>query len=114
MDEPRDIDNPQPGFWAMRLVRGGPEVGAAIIRRGYAPETDAPDARMECTPRLEAFIDGREVPVHEVWVRHGRAITESEYRFLVADSEWIKRNAPNDPKAHPHKPVDFNKLHIRF
>ena len=114
MNEIRQIDSPAPGYWAIKLVRNGPEVAAAIFLRAYVEETDADDARMERTPYFEAFIDGRQVPVDQVWLRRGRVIPEAEYRYLLSLSAWARDNAPNEPIANPKQAVDLNTLRPIF
>lgn len=104
MKETRDITAPQPGFWMVKLVKHGPEVPASIQRLPVADEPGNP--REDHSTYLAAFINGEPVDTDHVWLRKGRAITEAEYRYQIADQRWCRANAPEQPKADPTKPID--------
>lgn len=87
---------PEPGFWAIRLVRDGPEVPCCILEH----ETRFPG------DRLAAYIMGERCEMHEVWHRRGRAITKADHDFMVADLTWLRTWKPNDPMADPTKAID--------
>lgn len=110
----RHIDTPQPGFWMVRLVKGGPEVPAAIQWELTRHEPGNPTNRMERSPILTARIQGEIVPVEMVWLRRGRPITEAEFRFQIADTEWAKTYAPAEPKANPKAPIDLLQAPLPF
>jgi hypothetical protein len=99
----RIVDQPQPGFFRLRLVRGGPWVCARIyIPCPMDPFTGEPTER----PRLIcAEINGEDVEAHRVW-HFGEPITASEFEFLLAESRWAHRYSPADPKANPRKKID--------
>lgn len=99
-----------PGFFMIRLVRGGAEVPAAIFLVPFVEEGDADDARMEMSPHLEATIRGEPASVGRVAGARGREITEAEYRFQMADHAWLREWAPGDPKANPRRPVDVRAM----
>lgn len=117
---------PVAGFYATRLVRGGPRVavriwfGPAVIDgeeqdRGH-------DWRVEIdgrTDRLERGEDGYTCRValeaDAAWPFCAKEpIAESEYRYLLDHAGWVRAHQPEHPKAHPRKPVDFNALPLRF
>lgn len=101
------------GFYKTRMVRRGPFVAARIghERRPERPEiwhaevngkvvgTPGPNMHTEEIERIMLF---------------GEPITEQEYRFLLADSQWAAKNAPDDPAANPHREIDFNKISPEF
>ncbi len=63
----RAIDAPEPGFFRMKLVRGGPWVPARIFTR---------------LGHLAAEINGQPCDVDRVW-NGGHFISEDDYRALV-------------------------------
>lgn len=117
---------PQEGFYAIKLVRGGPRVavriwfGPAIIdgeeqdrAPGWFVEIDGRTDRWEkddtgyrCRVPLE---------VDRAWPFCAKdPITESEYRYLVAHAGWAREHSPDHPKAQPRKAVDYHSLAPRF
>lgn len=114
----RPIDDPKPGFFKKRLVKGGPFVGARLV---YGPPRDPETGGImeERSWMWEAWENGRLVrapspdPLHagafQIWLS-GTAIDEAEYRFLVADAEWARAHAPGEPIAQPTKPVNLADL----
>ena len=113
----RRIDQPQPGFFSMRLTKGGPLVAARIARecRCTINGEIGHEWRDTCDryPPLMAEIDGEMAEVERVWTS-GREITFAEYRFMLADAEWCRQNAPSDPKARPREAVDFRSMPLPF
>jgi hypothetical protein len=109
--EPRFTAFPVPGFWAVRLANGAPEVGAAIIRRTRRSPDPASQANIqgECN-MLDAFLDGRLVSLDEVWLRRGRTIDEREYQFLLDDRKWARSFRPRAPEANPHDRADLRAM----
>lgn len=114
MDERRDISRPQEGYWLVRLVKKGPLVPAAIIREHTTAEPGNPTNKMERSPTLAAYIAGNPCDIDKVWLRRGAPISEAEYKYQVADGEWARSYAPNDPKAEPNKPIDLLKSRTPF
>lgn len=113
----RPIHQPRPGFFAMRLVKGGAEVGAAIWR-GCRCSVNGPEHhhwRETCDryPPLQAVINGQEAPVQRVW-ESGREIDEAEYEYLTRDAEWARQWAPEDPRAKPDQAADLRKMEPAF
>lgn len=114
----RPVDDPKPGFFRMRLVKGGPFVGAEI-RHGAPRDPETGGIMEERSFMWETIIDGKlardpspdpaQAGVFRVWLS-GEQITEPEYRFLVADAKWARQHAPDDPIAQPTKPVTLADL----
>jgi hypothetical protein len=105
----RAIDRPEPGFFKMRLTRGGPWVPAILYRPcpiEFNPETFQGVDRVY---HLEAEIDGRPVGLDRIW-GYGRRIPMAEYLFLKANSAWVRQYAPHLPEANPRQPIDFDTL----
>ena len=112
----RQMLSPEPGYWLVTLAKGGPRVPAAIIRCQTVVDPDFAENRMDGTrsPFLAAFIAGRPAALEEVWHRRGEVITESEYRFRIADAAWATEHKPDEPIAQPRKPVDWLRAPIPF
>jgi hypothetical protein len=97
-EAPRRIDQPEPGYFAIRLVRKGPRIAAAIeLRRG-----------LWC-----AVINGAPQGWHEDWARApkvervwtGERITKTEYDALLALA-----GIQGHPASTPTKPIDLGSL----
>lgn len=117
---------PVAGYYATKLVRGGPRVpiriwfGLAVIdgeaqdrSPGWFVEIDGR------TDRLERGEDGYEcripLDVQKVWPFCAKdPITEAEYRFLIADAAHARDWRPDHPKANPREAVDFNTMRLPF
>ena len=102
-DDDRGGD-PQPGWFTLRLVRGGPSVTATIA----------------CTDGLwQATVNGKPCQAHtdpaqadqvyRVW-HGGVRVPQEEYRYLEAVRAWAMRAMPSHPMLHPFQPVDVNLL----
>lgn len=76
--KPRLVDCPEPCFVRMKLVRGGPSVGARIFHR---------------LGMLAAEINGSPADPDQVW-HAGDQIDESIYDLLMSD-----------PPADPYRPL---------
>jgi hypothetical protein len=111
----RRIDRPEPGFFKLRLVRGGPFVAAVIFMPCPMVPAD-PDIHPGewCTPldrsrHLEARIDGRPAAPDRVWIG-GRPIDSREYRYLIEGAAWDRSYAPEAPAANPTRAIDLTQL----
>jgi len=100
----RIINDPQPGHWMVRLVRGGPYVPAKIERINHEPGN--PANKLDTGPVLLALIGGEPVDPLEIWHRRGRAIGAAEYAYQLEDYLWCRAHAPDEPKANPRTPID--------
>ena len=114
----RDLNDPQPGFFKVRLVRGGPLVPAALCRPccctiGGGHDNTPHDWTEACDryPQLTAFVDGVErfEWVRRVW-EYGYESTASEYDLMTRKRAWDETYDPASPAANPTKPVDFDNL----
>ena len=113
---------PERGFYATRLVRGGIEVPVMVW---FGPPVIEGE-RQDRSPRWCIAIDGkswrREKEDHECLVPldaydywpPGRRITASEYAFLRRRAKWAREHAPEHPAARPYRPVDLAALPPRF
>ena len=109
----RAIGTPEPGFFRMKLTRGGIFVAAIIWRPCPIEPNPETFQWIDRWPHLEAEIDGKPAEVNRVWTS-GRRILIAEYLYLKADRAWAREWAPNLPEANPRQPVDFNTLQPPF
>lgn len=107
---PRRIDKPEPGFWMLRLKKGGVEVPAAIKRVQTAFEPGNPTNLMDRSPFMAAFIRDEVVALPEVWERRGRAVTETEYEYQLRIAGWAKTTTERTPLARPEVSVDLSAI----
>ncbi len=103
-ETPRRVDQPAPGFFLLRLVRGGPHVPAAIMFDGLQWQ-----AVINGEPR-EAHADPAFAPdVFRIW-HGGRTCTETEYRYRLQLQAWAAKHAPAHPAARPRDRIDLPNL----
>lgn len=103
--EQRNPAEPEEGYYALKLVKKGPEVGAEIMT-----------AIIDKVVWWSCLINGDEqVPpgpdpelheaVQKIWL-FGRKIDKAEYDFLLARYFHYKLLMPDHPYANPEKPID--------
>ena len=105
-------------YWRGRLAKKAPFVGVKVWFG--APVIDGEELdrspRWQCLVRNEttsrAILEGDSVPItiDGVFVRNLERITEAEYQFLVAHSEYSTAFAPHNPDASPTEAIDVTKL----
>jgi len=116
-------DIPLPGFYAMRLVKGGIEVPIMIWHGCPVIEGE----RQDRCPRWCVAIDGKScrldkdqqcrVPldVFDAWPAcSGHRIQAREYAFLRRRTKWARAYAPSHPAANPRERIDLRALPPRF
>lgn len=106
--------DPKPGFYSVKLVKGGPAVGARIE---HAPSTDPETGEvLDRSWFWSAWIDGKLAgspspdPMAAGCYRisvFGTPITEAEYLLLTKTGEWARQHAPDHPAADPTQPVNL-------
>ena len=130
----RQLGRPEPGYFTMRLVKGGPLVPARIYRvcpmvepcrdvmigglvyPDIEPgEADPDDWCRPCdrTRPLRADIAGEPCDPLRVW-EGGRFTTRAEWRFLTDDLAWARQHAPASPQARPKQAVDLRSQPALF
>lgn len=112
----RTLNQPEPGWWLVRLVKGGPLAAACIrvVHTTCEPGNEANDMTGTRSPFLAAFVNDEPVDMDRVWMTRGEPITEAEYKHRCAVAAWAKAHAPNDPAAKPHKRVDLMTAALPF
>lgn len=88
---PRIINQPRPGFFKLRLVKGGPWVPSRIY--AYRP-------RVAGTDHLAAHVNGEHCEVDRVWL-YGHPISEDEYRRMLSSPHAQPKRAVNLAAAAP-------------
>lgn len=92
---PRAVDQPEPGFFSMRLVRGGPIVPCRIFAAcPMDPYTGAAmERRGDWRHMLQADAAGRRRDPAIVWA-YGKSITYDEYLALVEKIKGVDVEKP--------------------
>jgi hypothetical protein len=107
----RIVDRPEPGFFELRLVPGGPLVAARIWR-------PCPMHPLTCEPLdryrpLCAEIDGAPASVERVW-HAGRPIGAAAFAYLDARGRWARARKPDHPFANPRRPITWDTIPVLF
>ena len=115
------IDEPRPGHFKLRLVRGGPFVpvriyyGLPVI--GGEVQDRAPRLCVELAGETDELEVDRErgyscrvaIPMDRVWpycLTH--PITAAEYRFMLRRLHWAREHAPDHYAGAPRKRVNWS------
>lgn len=117
MNAPRDAGKPQPGFYKIKLTKGGVFVPARLI---HQPGRDPVDGSLlDRSYWWTAIIDGDQVAepsinpieagVFRIWPICWE-IDEREYDYMLANAEWTRAHAPHEPAANPRQAVDIRQL----
>ena len=128
MRNTRLLNEPEPGFFKMRLIRGGPWVPAKIV---YGPPTDPETGEALDRPHLwETWINGTliAVPSPDPWkarvdrVWHGAhpldyenltsEAAEKEYDYMLRRKDHAEDHG--GAEAAPRTAVDIRKTKPRF
>lgn len=120
-EEPRRIDEPEPGYFKIRLVRKGPWVPARIRHEPIpCPDTGQPLDRSYLWHAEIAGIhhappdrDPARAGVFRIWL-FGKRITEDEYRKLRDKKDQAERHDPQAPELTPEQPVDLGRMKPLF
>jgi hypothetical protein len=116
----RNIARPEPGYFRMRLVKGGPLVGARIV---YQPTPDPETGDLlDRSWYWSAVVNDERIgdpcvrpsdAVFRIW-ESGERIDEPEYAYLIASARWASEFAPDDPMARPREKIDLMSTPIPF
>lgn len=86
----------------------------AIELRACQHEPGDPSNVMERSPTLVGFVDGEEVHPSRVPWPYGAPMTEADYRYRLANAEWARKHAPDEPIANPRTRVDLMSAPLPF
>ena len=99
---PRQVDDPRPGFFELRLVRGGPMVAGRIVH-----ENGLWHAVINGEKQGEPHPDPAQAAgVMRLW-HGGHRITESLYSFRLSLKAWATAHDPSHPAANPHQVISL-------
>ena len=103
-----DYDDPQPGWYLCRLIRGGPFVPCRIyLEQDIDEETD----ELLGDETLKCEVNGRERDVHEQWLwLYNEPITEAAYLHMKAIAEYAKTWSPDEPINRPFQAVNWGDV----
>lgn len=101
---PRVSDTPLPGFYRLKLIRGGPWVPAQIKHDegGWQTMLDGKWSNQSTDPWL--------LPDMERIHFGGRDTTEAEVNFMLARKRHAEVYEPDSPAANPRKAIDLDKI----
>ncbi|WP_119270893.1 hypothetical protein [Taklimakanibacter deserti] len=99
-------DEPHPGFFQRKLVKGGPFVPARIwLEQDVGEDGELLGAELRCE------VNGEPADPFEAWsYLCGRPITEEYFNYLTARNRWAAWHAPHEAAANPRQPIDWNRL----
>lgn len=101
--KPPITHEPQPGYYARRLVKGGPLVPVAIYLGG--PVDD--DGNLTGPETLTCVVDGKLANPEDQWTYVAdNPIPEREHRYLEVSSSYAKAHDANEPLANPRKAIN--------
>ncbi len=73
------------------------------------------EGELTAPEELLCEVDGKPASAADQWTWVcTQPITRERYRFMVANSTWAKKNAPNEPEANPRTAVDWTKAPLPF
>ncbi len=104
-DEIRNMDSPEPGFYALKLVKKGPEVGGLIAFLDGL-WVGSINSSIDGCPNTDPQLADN---VQRIWL-HGRRIDQSEYNYLLARYQHAVAHDPSSPFANPERPISLRNL----
>lgn len=107
-------DAPRPGWWMVRMVRGGPEIPAAIVVVQTTHEPGDPENVMDRSPMLVGYLAGEQVSPARIPWQYGRQIDRAEYEHQVSLLRWAQDHEPDHPIAQPSARVDWRRAPMPF
>lgn len=100
-------NDPQPGFYETKLVKGGPDIPVRIYLHG---ETDEAGELVE-PEELRAEQNGHEIEPAAVWLHCStRPISQGRYEYLMDLGRWAAAHEPDHPQANPKRKIDISRL----
>jgi hypothetical protein len=112
---PVDLANPRPGFYEIRLVRGGVFVPVHIFAP-LAVECHADACQLlDRYHHPQARLGWDLVPITKVWPTCARwPITAADYLHGLRRIQWANASASWAPEARPGERIDLNELPSLF
>ena len=106
----RVVNEPQPGFYKVRLVAKGWKVPAWIFQAG-----DALVAIVDGEQQIGRWRADDEAPMSDITPLmrvhlYGEQIDQAEWDYLNALREFCRIHKPDHPCCHPGRPIDIRLL----
>lgn len=102
---PRRSDQPVPGYYTLKLCKGGPPVGAEIVHDEIGQWWAMIDDVLH-GPATDPFALEALATIHA----YGKEATEAEVRWRIDLKRWAVAYAPSHPAANPRRPVNSDTL----
>ena len=103
---PEPTQEPQCGWFKLRLVKGGPFVPARIWM--FQP---IEDGELVGDETFQCEVNGKFADAEDQW--HWlcqNPITKAEFDYLTASLAWAADHAPDEPMANVRQPIDWQKV----
>jgi hypothetical protein len=102
------VDQPECGFYLVKLIARGPLVPARIFwSAGCDPETGED---LDRPSQLCAEVAGEVCEIWEVWHGRRQPTTEADYQFRLDTIRWARAHKPEMPECYPRKPINHADL----
>jgi hypothetical protein len=98
----RPVNTPSPGYFLIRLIKGGPLVPARICHEQglWWAVVDGEVKQAHADP-------GHAPDVFRIW-HSGQFIDQQTYEHRLRLKKWAVEHRPDHPAANPRKPIDRN------
>lgn len=111
-DCPSHPDDPECGWFKIKLVKNGPYVPARIW---LYQEIDSETGELCDDEKFQAELNGQYADPYSQWIwMSARPITKAEYDWMMAVREYALANAQDEPAANPRQPINHLKTPIPF
>jgi len=102
---PAAIDDPQPGYYRRKLVKGGPWVA---VRIWLVEMVDKETGELTADSYLCCDVDGKPADPNDQWSYCcDQAITIDDYNHMMRVSRYAKARDPREPLARPNQKIDL-------
>ena len=99
------MDDPQPGFFRRRLVRGGPFVPVKVW---LEQSIDVESGEIDGDSVLKCIVDGFEANPEDHWTYIcDQPISEEDYEYLWRLSDYARLHDRREPLANPRKKINL-------
>lgn len=99
----RRVDQPEPGHFRIRLVKGGPWVAAEIRHVDGAWV-----ALIDGVPKTPHPDPAQAEDVFRVW-HYGERILPHEHQYLIEFAAYVRVHIPDAPEANPTRPIAIGR-----
>lgn len=98
-------DEPQAGFYRLRLVKGGPWVP---VRVWWESVVDPDTGELVEDEVLRCTVNRKDADPQRSWL-WASPITVEAYEAMLAHIQWALENDLSDPVLSPYQPIDLTK-----